>query len=258
MIMYNNFPPLLKGKVVLVTGGYRGIGGVFANVYAKLQADVVIAARSVEKCRIAAGELSNKYNTKVEGRFVDVSDSKSVENIVRDTVDEFKHIDILVNAAGISGVQKPVVELKNKEFDEVFNIDFKGTFFTSREVAKIMVKQKSGKIINIASVAGKRVLPRMGGYCVSKAAVIQLTKVMALELIPYNIQVNALCPGYFLTDMNKEFFNTDNGKQFIKQRIPIRRVSSLDELSSTALYLATVPPSMTGAEIIIDGGITII
>ena len=121
-----------------------------------------------------------------------------------------------------------------------------------------MIKQKSGKIINIASVAGKRVLPRMGGYCVSKAAVIQLTKIMALELMPYNIQVNALCPGYFLTDMNKEFFNTEQGRQFIKQKIPIRRVSSLDELSSTALYLATAPPSMTGAEIIIDGGITII
>jgi len=256
--MYNHsfFP--LKNKVALVTGGYKGIGRVFSETYAQFHASVVIAARNVEKCRIAAKELSDTYHTRVEGKFLNVSDSRSVEDIIKDTVNEFNQIDILVNAAGISGVQKPIVELKNKEFDEVFNIDFKGTFFTSREVAKIMIKQKSGKIINIASIAGKIAASRMGGYCISKAAVIQLTKIMALELMPYNIQVNALCPGYFLTDMNKEFFNTGKGKQFIKNKIPMGRIGSLDELSSTALYLATCPSFMTGSEIIIDGGHTIV
>lgn len=244
----------LKGKVALITGGYKGIGSVFTKTLSKMEADVVISARNVDACCNFAKEL----NGNVIGEFVDVSDKNSIKALIENVVKRFGCIDILVNAAGISGVQKSTIELTETEFNEVFNIDFKGTLFCSQEVAKVMINQKSGKIINIASILGIVATPYMAGYCVSKASVIQLTKVMALELARYNIQVNALCPGYFLTDINKNFFESDRGRQYINERIPVKRVGRIEELESTVVYLATAPAFLTGAEIIIDGAQTVI
>ncbi len=248
----------MNNKTAIITGGYRGIGSVFTRTLAKMGTNVVIAARNKEACQKLAKEVTDLYHVKALGEFLDVSKRKSVKELVSKVVSEFGRIDILINAAGIAGVQKPTVELDEEEFDEVFNIDFKGTLFCSQEVAKIMIKQNSGKIVNIASILGKVATPYMTGYCVSKASVIQLTKVMALELARYNIQVNVLCPGYFLTDINKAFFETAKGKQYIKERIPLKRVGNLEELESTVVFLATAPAFLTGAEIVIDGAQTII
>ncbi len=248
----------LNGKVALITGGYKGIGGVFSRVLSEAGADVVIAARNKDACKKTAEELRDKYNINATGRYVNVASKESVKELLSFIEEEFGKIDILVNAAGISGVEKPTVELTEEEFDRVFNVDFKGTLFCSQEAAKIMIKQKSGKIINVSSLGGKFAIPNLTSYSVSKAGVLQLTKAMALELARYNIQVNALCPGYFLTDMNRDFFESDRGKQYIKERIPIRRVGRLEELETTALYLATAPPFLTGTEIIIDGAQSII
>jgi gluconate 5-dehydrogenase len=121
-----------------------------------------------------------------------------------------------------------------------------------------MAERKSGKIINISSILGKIAARNMSGYCASKSAVIQLTKVMALELIRDNVQVNALCPGYFLTEFNRDFFNSEAGRKMIKKMIPINRVGELEELKSTALYLANCPAFLTGTELYIDGGHTIL
>ncbi len=243
----------LEGKIALITGGYKGIGSVFAKVFSKMKANVVVAARNAALCESFSKELSNTYHTNATGEFVDVSIKDSVKTLVDSVVNRYGRIDILVNAAGISGIIKPTVDLTENEFNEVFGINFKGTLFCSQEVAKIMINQNEGKIINIASVAGKIAVPYMVGYSISKVSVIQLTKAMALELIRYNIQVNALCPGYFLTDMNQSFFDSEKGKQYIKERIPIKRIGRLEELESTAIYLATAPAFLTGAEIVIDG-----
>ncbi|MGC8503057.1 SDR family NAD(P)-dependent oxidoreductase [Desulfurella sp.] len=248
----------LKGKYALVTGGYRGIGYTASIALAKAKANIVIAARNYELCLQKAKELRSIFGINCLAVKMDVSDLESVKNAVNKVKEEFGRIDILINAAGISGVQKPVIELSESEFDEVFNIDFKGTFFVSQQVAKIMVAQNSGKIINIASILGKLATPYMSGYCTSKAAVIHFSKVLALELVKYNIQVNVVCPGYFLTDINKSFFNTQKGKEYIKERIPVKRVGELSELESTFIYLASAPGFLTGAEIIIDGAQTII
>ncbi len=248
----------LEGKVALVTGGYKGIGSVFANTLSKLHSDVVVAARNASACESFCHKLKEVYHTNTLAEYVDVSNKESVKALVDSVVKHYGRIDILVNAAGVSGVQKPTVELEEKEFDEVFDIDFKGTLFCSQEVAKVMINQNSGKIINIASIMGKIATPYMTGYCVSKASVIQLTKVMALELARYNIQVNVLCPGYFLTDINKAFFDSEKGLQYIKERIPLKRVGNLEELESTVIYLATAPAFLTGAEIVIDGAQTVI
>ena len=248
----------LTGKVALVTGGYKGIGGVFSRVLSEAGADVVISARNEDACKKTAKELKDKYGTNAIGCHVDVASKESVKGLLSFIEKEFGKIDILVNAAGISGIEKPTVELTEEEFDQVFSVDFKGTLFCSQEAAKIMIKQKSGKIINVSSVGGKFAIPNLAPYSVSKAGVLQLTKAMALELARYNIQVNALCPGYFLTDMNKDFFESDRGKRYIKERIPLRRVGQLEELETTVLYLATAPPFLTGTEIIIDGAQSII
>jgi NAD(P)-dependent dehydrogenase (short-subunit alcohol dehydrogenase family) len=248
----------LKGKVALITGGYRGIGRLMAETYAEVGASVVLVARSEESCRTAAKDISKRFSVEAVGKAMDVRDSAMVSSIVQETVREFGQIDILVNAAGVPGSEKPVLEMTDDDLDHVIGIDFRGTFLTSREVAREMVKRKSGKIINIASIMARICTRNLAGYCASKAAVVQLTRVMALELMRDNIQVNALCPGYFLTDFNRDFFQSVTGRKLIKKMIPMNRVGDVDELKSTALYLATCPPFLTGAELYIDGGHTLV
>jgi NAD(P)-dependent dehydrogenase (short-subunit alcohol dehydrogenase family) len=244
----------LEGKTAVITGGYKGIGLTIAETFAEAGANIALAARNQAGCQIAAERISSIHGVKSIGKSMDVHDSLSVNSFIQDVVNEFGRIDILVNSAGISGNEKPVLKMTDEELDDVMNVDFRGTFLTSRAAAKIMIKQQSGKIINISSILGKIAARNMAGYCASKAAVIQLTRVMALELVQDNIQVNVLCPGYFLTDFNKEFFESEAGINLVKKMIPINRVGQLEELRSTALYLATCPPFMTGSEIYVDGG----
>jgi NAD(P)-dependent dehydrogenase (short-subunit alcohol dehydrogenase family) len=248
----------MEGKVALITGGYRGIGLTVAETYAEAGANLAIVARSLLGCQAAAEKLQNRYGIKTTAKSMDVRDSKSVDRVVQEIADEFGRIDILVNCAGIPGSEKPVIRMTDEDLDEVMDVDFRGTFLVSRAVAQIMVRQKSGKIINVSSILGKISARNMSGYCASKAAVLQLTRVMALELMRDNVQVNAVCPGYFLTDFNQNFFESETGKGLIKKMIPMNRVGQVDELKSLALYLATSPAFMTGSEICIDGGHTIV
>ncbi len=244
----------LKGKVAFVTGGYKGIGRMFAETYAEAGADVAIVARNLEGCQAAARDIAEKFGVKAIGRSMDVHDSKVVDSVVQEVMDEFGKIDILVNNAGVTGSERPVLKMSDGDMDDAMNVDFRGVFLTSRAVAKFMAERKSGKIINVSSILGKIAARNMAGYCASKAAVIQLTRVMALEFIRDNIQVNTLCPGCFLTEFNRDFFSSDAGKNMIKKMIPINRVGDLDELKSTVLYLATCPAFVTGTEICADGG----
>jgi NAD(P)-dependent dehydrogenase (short-subunit alcohol dehydrogenase family) len=248
----------MEGKVVFITGGYRGIGLALAETYAEAGANLAIAARNLPRSQAVAERLQNDYAIKATAKSMDVRDSKSVDRTVQEIADEFGRIDVLVNCAGIPGSEKPVIRMTDEDLDEVMNVDFRGTFLVSRAVAQIMVGQKSGKIINVSSILGKISARNMTGYCASKAAVLQLTRVMALELMRDNIQVNAICPGYFLTDFNASFFESETGKGLIKKMIPMNRVGQVDELKSLALYLATSPAFMTGSEIYIDGGHTIV
>lgn len=248
----------LKKKVAVITGGYKGIGLMIAKTYAEAGADIVLLARNLTGCQDEAKKIHNTFGVRATGKSMDIRHSQSVDSAMKNVQHEFGRIDILVNSAGISGSEKPVLKMNNEDLDEVINVNFRGTFLVSRAVAQIMTIQNSGKIINISSILGKISAKNMAGYCASKAAVIQLTRVMALELMRYNIQVNSLCPGYFLTEFNRGFIESDKGKQLCEKMLPINRVGQLDELKSTALYLATCPAFMTGAEIYIDGGHTII
>jgi NAD(P)-dependent dehydrogenase (short-subunit alcohol dehydrogenase family) len=248
----------LKGKTALITGGYKGIGRAIAETYAEAGADVAVVARNLHGCEETAREIAGKYGVKAIGKSLDVNDSKRVDGVVQEIAGELGRIDILVNSAGIPGSEKPVLKMTDADMDEVMNVDFRGTFLVSRAVAQVMVRQRGGKIINVSSILGKIAARNMAGYCASKAAVIQLTRVMALELMRDNIQVNALCPGYILTEFNCDFFESDAGKGLVRKMIPLNRVGTLDELKSTALYLASCPAFLTGAELYIDGGHTIV
>lgn len=244
----------LKGQRAMITGGYKGIGRLFAEIYAEAGAQVAIVARSLEGCQGAADELSQKFQVKCVGKSMDVCNTDEVSRVVEEIIDELGQIDILVNSAGIPGTQQSFLEMSDKDMSEVMDVDFNGIFVTSRAVAKHMITRKTGKIINISSVLGKVAARNMSGYCASKAAVIHLTKVMALELLRDNIQVNVLCPGYFVTDFNRDFLESEIGKSMIKKMIPLNRAGNLNELKSTALYLATCPAFLTGAELSVDGG----
>ncbi len=248
----------LEGKTALISGGYKGIGRLFAETYAEAGADVAIVARNLEGCTQAAGEIAERFGVKAIGKSMDIRDSQIVNRVVREVFDEFGRIDILVNNAGVSGSEKAVLKMTDSEMDDVMSVDFRGAFVVSRAVAVHMAECKSGRIINVSSILGKIAARNMAGYCASKAALIQLTKVMALEMMRDNIQVNALCPGYFLTAFNRAFFDSETGRSLVKKMIPLNRVGARDELRSTVLYLATCPAFLTGAEIYVDGGHTIV
>ena len=144
----------LKGKTALITGGYRGIGLTFSETYAEAGADVVITARNLKGCQAAAEEIAEKHGVRAI-KVMDVHDSKIVNQTVQEIADEFGKIDILVNCAGVPGDQKPVHEMTDQDMDDVMNVDFRGTFLASRAVAQVMIRQKSGKIINISSIMAK-------------------------------------------------------------------------------------------------------
>ena len=244
----------LTGKVAIVTGGYQGIGRGIAEGLAEAGSDVVICARNYDRCVDACSEIE-KLGVKALPVRCDISKTEEVQGLVSETVKEMGKINILVNNAGIGGSEKPVIEMSDEDWDHAVNIDLRGAFLCAREATKEMIKQGGGKIINVSSIAGFIAMANMSAYCASKGGLLQLTKVMALECIRYNIQVNALCPGYFLTPLNRTFFESEGGQKIIKKNIPMGRLGSPEELKGTAIYLASSATDfMTGSAIVIDGG----
>jgi NAD(P)-dependent dehydrogenase (short-subunit alcohol dehydrogenase family) len=244
----------LTGKVAIVTGGYQGIGRGIAEGLAEAGSDVVICARNYDRCVDACSEIE-KLGVKTLPIRCDISKTEEVKSLVSETVKEMGKINILVNNAGVGGSEKPVIEMSDEDWDHAVNIDLRGAFLCAREVTKEMIKQGGGKIINVSSIAGFIAMANMSAYCASKGGLLQLTKVMALECIRYNIQVNALCPGYFLTPLNRTFFESEVGQKIIKKNIPMGRLGSPEELKGTAIYLASSATDfMTGSAIVIDGG----
>ena len=180
---------------------------------------------------------------------------REIEAMVAAAESAFGRIDVLVNNAGISGAEKRFVDLTAEDWDEVLAVDLRAPALCARAVARGMIERKRGRIVNIASIGGLGAVARLGPYCASKAGLIQLTKVMALELARHNVQVNALCPGYFLTPMNETFFASPAGQEVIKRSIPLRRLGDPVELGPTIVYLASEASRfMTGSVLVIDGG----
>ncbi|WP_340317562.1 SDR family NAD(P)-dependent oxidoreductase [Rhizorhabdus argentea] len=239
----------LDGKTAFVTGASAGLGARFASVLAGAGAEVILAARREEALAEVAEQIRSAGG-RCRAVALDVSNPASISAVAPLLV----AVDILVNNAGIA-IEKSFLDQEEADWDATVDTNAKGMFLLTQAAARAMIARgKGGSIINIASILGLRQSMRLATYSVSKAAVIQMTKVAALELARHNIRVNAICPGYIATDMNKGVWETDTGRAILK-RIPQRRTGEVSELDGPLLLLASDASSyMTGSIIVADGG----
>ena len=243
----------LTNKIALVTGGSRGLGRAIALAYADAGADVAIASRTLETCNQVV-DLIRAKGRRALAIEADVSDSKSVAKMVEQTRKEFGRIDILVNSAGVGWAEK-LVDTSDGTFDWILKTNLYGAFYCCRDVLRGMIDQKSGSIINLASMAGIKGPPGLGAYAASKGGVIAMTKVLAIENARYNVRVNAIAPGYFYTDMNSATLDDPQIGPKIVGRIPMKRAGKPEEIGGLAVYLASDDASFVTGEVYgISGG----
>ena len=231
----------LDGKVSLVTGGGRGIGLGIATALAEAGSNVVIAGRTIEQLEAAAKDIRESCGVKCVPLRTDLHNLENIEKVVSRAVDEFGRIDVLVNNAG-TNVRKPFLEITPEEFDQVLSLNTRSIYFMAQRVARLMIDQGGGgKIINIASLSSVLGIHNISPYAASKGAVQSLTKSLAIELAPYNINVNAIAPGYLRTSMTEAVFQDQARLDWIVSRIPLGRAGSPEDLQGAALYLAAPP-----------------
>ncbi|MGX1096953.1 SDR family NAD(P)-dependent oxidoreductase [Amorphus sp. MBR-141] len=244
----------LTGRRVLVTGASSGLGAHFAVVAARAGAKVAVAARRKERLDGLVAELVAAGAAEAIAVELDVTIEGSIEACCDAVTGAFGGIDVLINNAGIA-TEGWALDQSASDFDNVMAVNVRGVWLMAVAVARRWRDAKSaGIVVNIASVLGERVATGVGPYAVSKASVIQMTKALALEWARHGIRVNAIAPGYFATDINAAFFESDAGQGMMK-RIPMRRIGNLEELDGILLLLATDASSfMTGAIIPVDGG----
>jgi len=246
----------LKGQVALVTGSGKGIGKACAIALAKAGADIILGFRNIND-QGEVGDEIKKFGRKTLPVQMDISKLGDIHDAIRTGHEHFGRIDILVNNAGI-GAPNPAENVTEHDFDETLNVNLKGTFFTSQAVGKIMIRQKYGRIINISSQAGFIALPTESIYCMTKAAISHLTKCLALEWAPYNINVNAVAPTFITTPGTKKWLDDPEFHQSVIKRIPLGKVGDPMDVAESVVFLATSAASMiTGTTLMIDGGWTI-
>jgi len=253
----------LEGKVALVTGASSGLGTRFSNVLAAAGAKVVLASRRVERLKELRASIEAEGGSAHVVR-LDVTDPDSIRAAVAHAETEAGAIDILVNNSGVSTTQK-LTDVTAEDFDFVFDTNTRGAFFVAQEVAKRMIARAKGaeklgnplpqaRIVNIASVAGLKVLSQIGVYCMSKAAVVHMTKAMALEWARHGINTNAICPGYIDTDINHHHWETEAGQKLI-QMLPRKRLGQPEDLDGLLLLLASdASRFINGAVVTADDG----
>jgi NAD(P)-dependent dehydrogenase (short-subunit alcohol dehydrogenase family) len=245
----------LKGRSAVVTGGSKGLGLAMAAGLASAGADLLLVSRHAEEAEAAAADLTREFGVRAVGHVADVRDEGQVEGMVRAAVAAFGGVDVLVNSAGIN-IRGPVSELKLEEFERVLGINVTGTWLCCRAVLPVMRARKWGRIINISSALGMVGLSGRTPYTASKGAVIQLTRTLALECAPDGINVNAICPGPFLTDMNRSIADTEDGARLVGLTA-LKRWARLEEIQGAAIYLASEAASyVTGSTVVVDGGWT--
>jgi NAD(P)-dependent dehydrogenase (short-subunit alcohol dehydrogenase family) len=246
----------LKGKVALITGSTRGIGKEFAIGFAKEGADIIINGRNLEKARVVAKEIEG-LGVRSMAIGADVSLSQDVTRMVEEAINAFGRIDLLVNNAGVNPFLLEAEKIKEEGWDQVLDVNLKGVFLCCQAVGKKMIQQGGGKIINISSAAG--ILGEQGllPYCVSKAGVMVLTRILAYEWSRYNILVNAIAPGVIAGGMNTPILNKEILVSGLIQQVPLKRLGSPEEIVKIALFLASEDSSyINGTTIVADGGMT--
>ena len=246
----------LTNKTAIVTGGSKGLGLAMAEGLSSAGANLVIISRNEKEGKAAAEKIIKEYKTKAIAISATVTSEEEIQKAVATTIKEFGSIDILINNAGIN-IRGPIDELSYEDFKKVQQTNVDGTWIPSKAVVPQMKKQKSGRIINLASTLGVVGLANRTPYATSKGAVVQMTRALALELAPFHITVNAICPGPFLTDMNIPIKDDENTKKFIVGAVALERWGELQEIQGAAIYLASAASSYTtGSLITVDGGWT--
>lgn len=254
----------LSGRVAFVTGASSGLGAQFARTLARAGAGVVLASRRIEKLKELRARIEGEGGDAhvVE---LDVTDHDSIKAAVAHAETEMGSIDILVNNSGVSTTQR-IQDVTPEDYDFIFNTNVKGAFFVAQEVGKRMLARSrsaapgsftGGRIINIASMAGLKVLPQIGAYCMSKAAVVQMTRAMALEWGKFGINTNAICPGYIDTEINHHHWQTEQGQKLVNM-LPRKRVGSPEDLDALLVMLASDQSHfINGAVIAADDGFAV-
>ena len=251
----------LSGRVAFITGASGGLGAQFARTLSRAGAAVVLASRRVERLKELRAQIEGEGGDAhvVE---LDVTDQRSIKAAVARAETEVGSIDILINNSGVSSTQ-PLKDVDTDNFDFIFNTNVRGAFFVAQEVGKRMLARAKGsapgnytggRIINIASVAGLKVLPQIGVYCMSKAAVIQMTKAFAVEWGKFGINVNAICPGFIDTEINHHHWQTEQGQKLV-QTLPRKRIGQPQDLDALLVVLCSDQSHfINGAIIAADDG----
>ena len=251
----------LSGRVALVTGASSGLGTQFAKTLARAGAAVVLASRRIDKLKALRVEIEADGGS-AHVVALDVTDTVSIKSAVAHAETEVGPIDILINNSGVSTTQK-LTDITEDDYDFIFNTNTRGAFFVAQEVGKRMLARArgaapgtytGGRIVNIASMAGLKVLPQIGVYCMSKAAVVHMTKSMAVEWGKFGINVNAICPGYIDTEINHHHWQTEQGQKLV-QMLPRKRLGKPEDLDALLVMLcARESGFINGAVIAADDG----
>jgi len=242
----------LEGKAVVVTGGSRGIGLELARLLLEQKARVVICGRKQEGLDAATSELNAGENLLAIQAHIAKEDD--VENLFNKTIESFGRLDVLINNVGMN-IVTAVVDADLSLWQKIIDSNLNGTFLCSRKAGKIMRDQEKGKIVNISSIAGRRAAPAMGIYGIAKAGIEMMTKVLALELAPFNIQVNAVAPSMVRTKFSQPFWSNKDLHDQIVKAIPLGRIAEPREVAHPALFLCSEASDfITGQTIMVDGG----
>jgi NAD(P)-dependent dehydrogenase (short-subunit alcohol dehydrogenase family) len=245
----------LAGRVAIVTGGRRGIGRAIALALAEAGADVSLGDRVVDDGELekVAAEVKKSARRALAVQ-ADITKKADVDNLVQKTVAELGTIDILVNNAAMN-IRAPLLELNEEGWDKVIDTDLKGYYLCAQAAGKVMVKQKRGNIINIASTAAMATAPQMGAYCIAKAGVVMLTRMLAVELAQYNIRVNAVAPSMVKTKFSQPLWADPKSLKEIEAGIPLGRLAEPEDITGAVVFLASDASAyITGHTIVVDGG----
>ncbi|MCM3712699.1 SDR family NAD(P)-dependent oxidoreductase [Halalkalibacter oceani] len=247
----------LTNKVAIVTGSGSGIGKTIALGLAESGASIVVTELpgKEEAARETAAEIE-KLGQQALVATLDVTKLETIRQMVSEAEAHFGRIDILVNNAGII-IRKPSLEVTEEDWDKVHDVNLKGTFFTSQEVAKVMKEHGGGKIVNIASINGVVGFYERAAYCSSKAGIVNLTRVLAIDWAEYGINVNAVGPNYLLTPLTEKLFSNDEFREDVLYRTPIKRIGTPEDVVGAVVYLASPASNfVTGHTVMVDGGWT--
>jgi len=244
----------LENKVAIITGGGGGIGKALALGFVEAGARVVVADVDLSLAEAVAGEVKGMGGHSLPLK-VDVTVKSEIEDMVKKTVEEFGTVDILVNNVGVN-LLVPLLDLREDGWDKMMNLDLKSYYLCSQAAGKVMIEKGGGNIINMASTAGVKAAPRMGGYCVAKAGALMLTRVLAIELAPHNIRVNAIAPSLVKTAFSKGMWEDPEREAKASAKIPLGRLGVPEDVLGAALYLASDASTyVTGQTIFLDGGV---